>query len=79
MEGFIRRVWGKLVIDKVVIVVKGIFLVRFMSFEFRSKVLEEGILMFEKINGYCLILGCWFWCKEDWYFKGVYMGSFNGF
>lgn len=48
MEGFIRRVWGKLGIDKVVIVVKGIFLVRFMSFEFRSKVLDEGILMFDK-------------------------------
>lgn len=58
MEGFIRRVWGKLGIDKVAIAAKGIFLVRFMSFESRSKVLEEGIPMFEKINGHCSTLGC---------------------
>lgn len=33
MDGFIRRVWGKLGIDKIVLVAKGIYIVRFNSFE----------------------------------------------
>lgn len=48
MEGFIRRVWGKLGIDKIALVTRGIFIVRFNSFENISKVLAHGLPMFNK-------------------------------
>lgn len=35
-------------IERVVLVVKGIFIVRFNSLEIRNNVLEEGIFMFDK-------------------------------
>lgn len=48
MEGFIKRVWGKFGIDRVVVIAKGIFIVRFNSFENRNKVLDRGSPMFDK-------------------------------
>lgn len=48
MEGFIKRVWGKMGIDKIALVSNGVFIVRFHSFENRSKVLAEGSPMFDK-------------------------------
>ncbi|XP_021861971.2 uncharacterized protein [Spinacia oleracea] len=40
MEGFVRRIWGSLKVDKVVLVKKGVYLVRFLSMESRDKVLK---------------------------------------
>lgn len=48
MEGFIKRVWGKYGIDRVALIGKGIFIVRFNSIESRNKELDEGIPMFDK-------------------------------
>lgn len=48
MEGFFRRIWGRLGIDKIAMVAKGIYIVRFNSFESRSQVIDEGCLMFDK-------------------------------
>lgn len=48
MEGFIKRVWGKLGIDRIVLLSRGIFIFRFHSFENQSKVLNEGMSMFDK-------------------------------
>lgn len=45
MEGFFKRVWEKYGIDRVALVAKGVFIVRFTSFENRNKVLDEGIPM----------------------------------
>ncbi|XP_021857550.2 uncharacterized protein [Spinacia oleracea] len=39
MEGFIRRIWKQLNADKVVMVRKGVFLVRFLTMDSRDKVL----------------------------------------
>lgn len=41
-------VWGKFGIDRVALIAKGVFIVRFNSFENRNKVLENGIPMFDK-------------------------------
>ncbi|XP_056688226.1 uncharacterized protein [Spinacia oleracea] len=38
MEGFIRRIWKKINVDKVVLVKKGIYLVRFLTMDMRDKV-----------------------------------------
>ncbi|XP_021838838.2 uncharacterized protein [Spinacia oleracea] len=38
MEGFIRRIWKKFNVDKVVLVKKGIYLVRFLTMDMRDKV-----------------------------------------
>ncbi|XP_056698601.1 uncharacterized protein [Spinacia oleracea] len=40
MEGFIRRIWKQLNVDKVVMVRKGVFLVRFLTMDSRDKVLK---------------------------------------
>ena len=40
MEGYVRRIWGGLKVDKVVLVKKGVYLVRFLSMESRDKVLQ---------------------------------------
>lgn len=39
MEGFIRRIWKKYNVDKVALIIKGIYIVRFMSMDNRDKVL----------------------------------------
>lgn len=48
MEGFIRRIWGKYCIDRIVLMLKVIFIVRFTRNENKGKVLEEGVFMFDK-------------------------------
>lgn len=48
MEGFIYRVWGKLGIDKIVLIAKGIFIVRFNSFDSSIIIFEDGCFMFDK-------------------------------
>ncbi|XP_056691612.1 uncharacterized protein [Spinacia oleracea] len=40
MEGFIRRIWKQLNVDKVVMVRKGVFLVRFLTMDSKDKVLR---------------------------------------
>lgn len=47
MEGFIRRILGKHGIEKIALIAKGFFIVRFTSSESRVKVLDDGILMFD--------------------------------
>lgn len=48
MESFIRRIWEKLGIDKIELIIKGVFIVRFISYDNRMKVLNEGMVMFDK-------------------------------
>lgn len=48
MDGFFYRIWGKMGIDKIVVVVKGIFIVRFNSIENVNKVVDDGCFMFDK-------------------------------
>ncbi|XP_021836936.1 uncharacterized protein [Spinacia oleracea] len=40
MEGFIRRIWKHLNVDKVVMVKRGVFIVRFFTMDSRDKVLD---------------------------------------
>lgn len=65
MEGFIRRVWGKLGIDKIFLIIKEIFIVRFYKFESKEKVLSEGMFMFDKKICDYLIMVCRFGCEKD--------------
>ncbi|XP_056697466.1 uncharacterized protein [Spinacia oleracea] len=46
MEGFIRRIWKKYYVDKVVLVKKGVFLVRFLTMDMTDKV-TSGHLFFD--------------------------------
>lgn len=46
MEGFIRRIWRRMGVDKVASVNKGVFIVRFQSLENRDKVLNGGYQFF---------------------------------
>ncbi|KAL2901747.1 Telomere-binding protein cav [Bienertia sinuspersici] len=39
MEGFFRRVWKEYVVDKVITIKKGMFLIRFKSMELRDKLM----------------------------------------
>ncbi|XP_019236346.1 PREDICTED: uncharacterized protein LOC109216625 [Nicotiana attenuata] len=48
MDGYFMRIWGDLGIDKVAQLNRGVFLVRFHSAESRSKVVEEGVQMFDR-------------------------------
>lgn len=43
-----RSVWGKHGIGRVALIAKGVFIIRFISFDSRSKVLDDGIPMFDK-------------------------------
>ena len=47
MEGYFRRIWRNFKVDKVVMVKKGVFLVRFMTMEARDKMLT-GHYFFDK-------------------------------
>ena len=47
MEGFVRRIWTGLVIDKVVQIRKGLFLMRFVNKEDAVKVAQKGIFHFD--------------------------------
>ncbi|XP_062114462.1 uncharacterized protein LOC133825549 [Humulus lupulus] len=48
MEGFCRRVWKNLGIDKVAGIGHGVFMVRFNTVEQRDNVLKNGIMFFDK-------------------------------
>ncbi|XP_056690397.1 uncharacterized protein [Spinacia oleracea] len=47
MEGYVRRIWGKFGVDKVSLVGKGIYLVRFATMENCEKVLQSGFQLFD--------------------------------
>ncbi|XP_019259332.1 PREDICTED: uncharacterized protein LOC109237475 [Nicotiana attenuata] len=48
IDGYFRRIWEGLRIDKIAQVNRGIFLIRFHTIERRIKVIEEGVQMFDK-------------------------------
>lgn len=48
IEGYFKRNWGGLGIDKVAQVHKGVFLVRFHIIESRKKVVKERVQMFDR-------------------------------
>lgn len=48
MDGFVCRIWAKNGIDKVVMVNKGIFMIRFHIEEQRDKILMEGFHFFDR-------------------------------
>ncbi|KAK4736499.1 hypothetical protein R3W88_000196 [Solanum pinnatisectum] len=48
MDGFFKRIWKGKGVNKVAQVNKGVFLVRFQSKEERDKVVEEGVIMFDR-------------------------------
>ncbi|XP_070008395.1 uncharacterized protein [Nicotiana sylvestris] len=48
IDGYFRRIWGGLGIDKVVQLNRRVFMVRFHSIESRNKVVEEGVQMFDR-------------------------------
>ncbi|XP_019236840.1 PREDICTED: uncharacterized protein LOC109217066 [Nicotiana attenuata] len=48
IDGYFRRIWGAMGIDKVAQLNRGVFLVRFHSIESRSKAVEEGVQMFDR-------------------------------
>ncbi|XP_070018229.1 uncharacterized protein [Nicotiana sylvestris] len=48
IDGYFRRIWGALGIDKVAQLNRGVFLVRFHSVESRRKAVEEGVQMFDR-------------------------------
>lgn len=48
MEGFIRRIWKNMGVDKVASVDKGVFIVRFTTIVNRDKVLNGGFQFFHK-------------------------------
>lgn len=47
MEGYVHRVWGKYGVDKVSLVGKGFFLIRFLTMENCNKVLNGGPQFFD--------------------------------
>ncbi|XP_048494347.1 uncharacterized protein LOC104906959 [Beta vulgaris subsp. vulgaris] len=48
MEGYFKRIWGKHGIDKIAIMGKGVFLVRFSSTEASLKVIHDGFQFFDQ-------------------------------
>ncbi|XP_057249948.1 uncharacterized protein LOC130591064 [Beta vulgaris subsp. vulgaris] len=48
MDGYFRRVWGKLGINKIAMVGKGLFIVRFDSLESCLKVTTSGFMFFDQ-------------------------------
>lgn len=48
IEGFFKRVWGKFAFERVVMVGKGLFLIRFTSEEDVQRELESGTIFFDK-------------------------------
>lgn len=48
MDGFVRRIWRKHGIDRIALMEKRIFIMRFNSVDGRVKVLEDGSPMFDK-------------------------------
>lgn len=48
IDGYFKRIWGALGIDKVAQLNKGVFLASFHSVESRSKAVEEGVQLFDR-------------------------------
>jgi hypothetical protein len=48
LDGYVRRIWKDLGINKVVMVAKGVFLLRFMEQNAREKACEMNGFMFDK-------------------------------
>ena len=48
IDGFSRRLWGKLNVDKVILIKSGIYLVRFLNIEAKNKALSMSNLMLDK-------------------------------
>lgn len=47
MEGYIRRIWRNKSVDKVVMLKKGVFVVRFLSMECRDQILGGNVNFFD--------------------------------
>lgn len=47
MDGYLRRIWGKKRVDKIVAKNKRIFIVTFLNMEFRDIILNEGFQYFD--------------------------------
>ena len=47
IEGFSRRIWGNLNIDKIIPVKRGVYLIRFLNNESRDKALNMKNLLFD--------------------------------
>ena len=47
IQGFIRRIWAKLAIDKIIMVKKGVFLLRFGNMQDRLEVVKKGVYYFD--------------------------------
>ncbi|XP_048503040.1 uncharacterized protein LOC125498800 [Beta vulgaris subsp. vulgaris] len=47
MDGFVRRIWKNKGIDRVAMIKKGLYIVRFMTMERRDEVLAQGMLLFD--------------------------------
>lgn len=48
MEGYSQRIWGSLGINKIAQINRGVFMVRFHSFKRKTKVIEDGVQMFDR-------------------------------
>lgn len=46
--GFCKRMWGDQNVDKVIVLKKGVFLIRFLNHEAKNKALKASHLMFDK-------------------------------
>jgi len=47
MEGFVRRIWKDYTINKVLLVKKGRYLIRFKDYQDTMKVIQKGFYMFD--------------------------------
>lgn len=47
VDAFIRRLWGKFRIDKVVISANGVFIVRFRALEGKQRALDVGPILYD--------------------------------
>lgn len=54
---FVKRIWKDLGIDKIIMVAKGVFLVRFLEHEAREKAFDMIGFIFDNKTFYCEIMG----------------------
>ena len=47
MKGFFRRIWSTLAIDKICLVKRGVFLVRFTNLDDQLSVVQKGVYYFD--------------------------------
>ena len=47
MQGFIQRIWSAYELDKIILVRKGVFMVRFMHMQDKSTVEKKGLYYFD--------------------------------